>query len=161
MKAMKAWMVDFIERHGFWGVYAMSAWPNAAFDLCGMCCGSFKMPFWTFFGGTVLGKGFTLRPIQTAIFVGVFSQQYRGVIIGYIGSAVPFYGETLANMANAKLNDFISSLTEDVEDSPESGVFGILWGLFITTMVNPLSCLKPQNVSSFVSFTFCLYMPFV
>jgi len=70
--AMKAWMVDFIERHGFWGVYAMSAWPNAAFDLCGMCCGSFKMPFWTFFGGTVLGKGFTLRPIQTAIFVGVF-----------------------------------------------------------------------------------------
>lgn len=126
-----------------------------------MCCGSFKMPFWTFFGGTVLGKGFTLRPIQTAIFVGVFSQQYRGVIIGYIGSAVPFYGETLANMANAKLNDFISSLTEDVEDSPESGVFGILWGLFITTMVNPLSCLKPQNVSTFVSFTFCLYVPFV
>ena len=33
--AMKAWMVDFIERRGFWGVYLMSAWPNAAFDLCG------------------------------------------------------------------------------------------------------------------------------
>ena len=42
----------------------MSAWPNFAFDLCGMCCGHFKMDFWTFISATILGKAFTLRTIQ-------------------------------------------------------------------------------------------------
>ncbi len=30
--------------------------PNAAFDLCGLCCGAFRMPFWQFFGATLIGK---------------------------------------------------------------------------------------------------------
>ena len=45
-------MIDILKRNGFWGLVALSAWPNAAFDLCGICCGQFLMPFWTFFGGT-------------------------------------------------------------------------------------------------------------
>ena len=28
----KVWMIDFMKTHGFWGLVAMSAWPNAAFD---------------------------------------------------------------------------------------------------------------------------------
>lgn len=54
---MEDWMVRFIKRRGFWGIFALAAWPNAAFDLCGLACGSFMMPFWTFFGATLLGKG--------------------------------------------------------------------------------------------------------
>ena len=42
----KVWMIEFMKKHGFWGLVAMSAWPNAAFDLCGICCGTFMMPFW-------------------------------------------------------------------------------------------------------------------
>lgn len=33
-----------------------AAWPNAAFDLCGICCGHFQMSFWQFFGATFIGK---------------------------------------------------------------------------------------------------------
>lgn len=36
----------------------MASWPNFAFDLCGICCGHFLMPFWTFFGATFLGNSF-------------------------------------------------------------------------------------------------------
>jgi uncharacterized membrane protein YdjX (TVP38/TMEM64 family) len=43
--------------HGFWGILLLAAYPNAAFDLCGICCGAFQMPFWEFFGATLLGKG--------------------------------------------------------------------------------------------------------
>ena len=39
-----------------YGVFLMSSWPNMAFDLCCICCGHFLMPFWTFFGATLLGK---------------------------------------------------------------------------------------------------------
>ena len=35
VNAMKKWMIDFMSRWGFWGVFIMAAWPNAAFDLCG------------------------------------------------------------------------------------------------------------------------------
>lgn len=43
-------------RHGFVGILVLAAWPNAAFDLCGICCGHFLMPFWDFFGATFIGK---------------------------------------------------------------------------------------------------------
>ncbi len=49
-------MIGFLKHYGFVGVFLMAAWPNAAFDLCGICCGHFLMPFWTFFGATFLGK---------------------------------------------------------------------------------------------------------
>ena len=39
------------------GILLLASWPNAAFDLCGICCGAFKMPFWEFFGATLIGKG--------------------------------------------------------------------------------------------------------
>ena len=50
----KIWMTDFARKYGFWGVFLMSAWPNALFDLCGICCGAMKMPFWDFFGALFL-----------------------------------------------------------------------------------------------------------
>ena len=45
-----------LRRHGFWGIFLLAAWPNALFDLCGICCGHFLMPFWQFFGATLAGK---------------------------------------------------------------------------------------------------------
>lgn len=45
------------QAHGFWGILLLAAYPNAAFDLCGICCGHFQMPFWEFFGATLIGKG--------------------------------------------------------------------------------------------------------
>lgn len=46
-----------LQSHGFWGILLLAAYPNAAFDLCGICCGHFQMPFWEFFGATLIGKG--------------------------------------------------------------------------------------------------------
>jgi len=53
---MQSWMTGFIRTHGFAGILLLAAWPNAAFDLCGICCGHFQMPFWRFFGATFIGK---------------------------------------------------------------------------------------------------------
>lgn len=53
---MKAWMINILQKYGFWGVLAFSAYPNALFDVCGICCGHFLMDFWTFFGATFIGK---------------------------------------------------------------------------------------------------------
>eukprot|EP00939_MAST-03C_sp_MAST-3C-sp1_P005118 g5118.t1 len=51
--SLKIWMIDFMKWGGFWGLFLMAAWPNAAFDLCGLCCGTMLMPFTKFFTAIV------------------------------------------------------------------------------------------------------------
>jgi uncharacterized membrane protein YdjX (TVP38/TMEM64 family) len=70
--AMQAWMMRVIQQHGFYGILLLASWPNAAFDLCGICCGAFLMPFWEFFGATLIGKGVIKVSGQSLFFVALF-----------------------------------------------------------------------------------------
>ena len=45
-----------VERVGFFGILACASIPNPLFDLAGITCGHFLVPFWTFFGATLIGK---------------------------------------------------------------------------------------------------------
>lgn len=38
--------------------------PNPFFDLAGITCGHFLVPFWTFFGATLIGKAILKMHIQ-------------------------------------------------------------------------------------------------
>ena len=68
----KAFMIDILRNHGFKGVLMMAAWPNFAFDVCGICCGHFQMEFWTFFGATLIGKAVIRNTYQTLFLVALF-----------------------------------------------------------------------------------------
>jgi len=72
---MKDWMIEFLKRRGFWGVLLMAAWPNMAFDLCGICCGQFGLPFLTFFGATFIGKALIKVNLQAVFFIVLFSEE--------------------------------------------------------------------------------------
>ena len=85
----KVWMIEFMKRHGFWGLVAMSAWPNAAFDLCGICCGTFMMPFWHFFGATFLGKALIKAPAQCLVMTVLFGTESRAAATRVLGRAFP------------------------------------------------------------------------
>lgn len=99
---MKKWMVDFVEKNGFWGVLVMSAWPNAAFDLVGICCGQLGMPFLGFFIPTLIGKG-VIKVTGQAIFFCIWFRHPDVVI------------ETLANVvATLKLYIPLPISREDV-----------------------------------------------
>lgn len=89
VKSMKNWMLRFIERHGFWGIFLLAAWPNALFDLCGICCGHFLMPFWVFFGATFCGKALAKVSMQTAVLVSLFRKETRERIMGFVAWCLP------------------------------------------------------------------------
>ncbi|CAI5722168.1 unnamed protein product [Hyaloperonospora brassicae] len=89
MNGMKDWMIRFLEKHGFWGVLLMSAWPNMAFDLCGICCGHFLMPFWTFFGATLIGKALIKVNVQAAFFITIFTDAHLKRVEALIGHITP------------------------------------------------------------------------
>jgi len=68
--------VKFTQKHGFVGVLLLASWPNAAFDMCGMCCGYVQMPFWTFFSATAIGKGIIKTNGQVVFFITLFGKLF-------------------------------------------------------------------------------------
>ncbi|SBS86904.1 conserved Plasmodium protein, unknown function [Plasmodium ovale curtisi] len=77
--SMKRWMINFIKKHGSISVFLLSCWPNVMFDLCGICCGHFLMPFGNFFVPLVLGKAFVKTIFQTLFLIFIFSNNYKGM----------------------------------------------------------------------------------
>ncbi|PWA23121.1 hypothetical protein CCH79_00002210, partial [Gambusia affinis] len=53
-----------IQKVGFFGILACASIPNPLFDLAGLTCGHFLVPFWTFFGATLIGKAVIKMHIQ-------------------------------------------------------------------------------------------------
>jgi len=89
------WMIEFTEKYGFWGILLMAAWPNALFDMCGICCGHFLMPFSTFFGAVFIGKALIKAPSQAAVMVCLFTDKYVEPFFPVLQTAV----DTLTNNA--------------------------------------------------------------
>ncbi len=58
------YMVVLIKHWGFLGIALLASFPNAAFDLVGLCCGTILMPFWTFFLAVLVGKGLVRANLQ-------------------------------------------------------------------------------------------------
>jgi hypothetical protein len=81
---LKIWTVDFTEKHGFLGIFLLASWPNAAFDMCGMCCGYLMMPFWTFFLATLLGKGVVKVNFQAIFFVNLFGKNFFCLVCNFL-----------------------------------------------------------------------------
>jgi len=85
---MKIWTMNVAEKHGFFGVFLLASWPNAAFDMCGMCCGYLQMNFWTFFIATALGKGVVKVNAQAVFFIALFSKAFYNLLLTPVAAVV-------------------------------------------------------------------------
>ena len=98
---LKVWTIDFTERHGFLGIFLLASWPNAAFDMCGMACGWLQVPFWTFFGATLLGKSLVKTTIQSSVAIILFSNAFFEHVASAMGSIEGFLPISLNFTAKA------------------------------------------------------------
>jgi hypothetical protein len=48
--------------------------PNPLFDLAGITCGHFLVPFWTFFGATLIGKAIVKTHLQQLTVIVAFNE---------------------------------------------------------------------------------------
>ncbi|XP_042355703.1 vacuole membrane protein 1-like isoform X2 [Plectropomus leopardus] len=83
-----------IHRVGFFGILACASIPNPLFDLAGITCGHFLVPFWTFFGATLIGKAVIKMHIQKLFVIITFSRHIVEQMVSLIGS-VPLLGAAL------------------------------------------------------------------
>jgi hypothetical protein len=67
----------------------MASYPNIAFDICGICCGHFLMPFWTFFLATFIGKTIIRNSYQSMIYILLCSEEYLERMIHIVQYLLP------------------------------------------------------------------------
>jgi membrane protein YqaA with SNARE-associated domain len=127
------WMLRLVERHGLIAVVLLSAWPNAAFDMCGMACGHFLMPFWTFFSGLVLGKAFIKVNIQCSFFLILFRESSRNAILDSLRNSLTMKVPLMDD--GTKLGDLITGVilknVEKIRDGGEASTYTPQKGSFV------------------------------
>lgn len=64
----KLFMEQAVTSLGFPGILLFASVPNPFFDLAGIICGHFAVPFWTFFGATLIGKALVKMHVQVNFF---------------------------------------------------------------------------------------------
>ena len=68
--------------------------PNPLFDLAGITCGHFLVPFWTFFGATLIGKAVIKMHIQKVFIILAFNETLIETAVSYL-SKIPGVGSRL------------------------------------------------------------------
>merc|ERR1711902_164394 len=75
---------QLVEKVGFFGILACASIPNPLFDLAGITCGHFLIPFWTFFGATLIGKAIIKMHIQKIFVILAFNNQLLETLISLL-----------------------------------------------------------------------------
>jgi len=160
---MKDWMISFLQKHGFVGVLLMAAWPNMAFDLCGICCGHFLMPFWQFLGATFIGKALIKSLSQACFFIMLFTPSHLESFVGFVESVIPDVLDPCVYLRSTEchilLHRILKSAGRDFKnridgesDLGEADTLKIIWGwvmfLFIGYFV--ISCIEQFAQQKFI-----------
>ncbi|EGC31453.1 hypothetical protein DICPUDRAFT_82663 [Dictyostelium purpureum] len=117
---------------GFFGILAFASIPNPLFDLAGITCGHFLVPFWKFFGATFIGKAVIKAHIQACFVILAFNMSTLTMVISFIEAKIPFLKnkiQPILEKERQKLNSNIAS------NAPKSFV-GILWDGFLFLMIS-------------------------
>merc|ERR1712183_41363 len=90
----KSLMKHFVKKWGFLGIMLAASIPNPLFDLAGITCGHFLVPFWTFFGATLIGKAVIKMHIQKVFIILAFNESLIAAVVSNL-TKIPAIGSKL------------------------------------------------------------------
>ncbi|KAK9146674.1 hypothetical protein Sjap_006577 [Stephania japonica] len=85
LNKIKHWLLSHSQHLNFFTILVLASVPNPLFDLAGIMCGQFGVPFWEFFLATLIGKAIIKTHIQ-------FLSSYFAIINFLDGSRMSLYG---------------------------------------------------------------------
>jgi len=136
---------QLVEKVGFFGILACASIPNPLFDLAGITCGHFLIPFWTFFGATLIGKAIIKMHIQKIFVIFAFNQHLLETSISFLVQ-IPVLGPKLeAPVRNilAKQKEKLHGGGSDQGGSIISSIFEkfvlAMVAYFVVSIVNSLA----------------------
>ncbi|KAF9347288.1 Vacuolar membrane protease [Mortierella sp. NVP85] len=126
-----------MKRLGFFGIFLCASIPNPLFDLAGITCGHFLIPFSTFFGATFLGKAVVKSSIQSLFVILMFSADTLAAFMGWLERSIPFIHGYLADGINTQKGALHGEgrVSEDELENSTSLV-GLIWNTIIFIMIS-------------------------
>ncbi|XP_048412755.1 vacuole membrane protein 1 isoform X1 [Stegostoma tigrinum] len=115
-----------VQKVGFFGILACASIPNPLFDLAGITCGHFLVPFWTFFGATLIGKAIVKMHIQKLFVIIMFSRHIVEQMVSLIG-AIPSLGPSLQKPFREYLEAQKAKLHHKTGDAVEANENWLSW----------------------------------
>ncbi|KAE8718360.1 Vacuole membrane protein KMS2 [Hibiscus syriacus] len=107
LNQIKRWLLSHSKHMNFFTILVLASVPNPLFDLAGIMCGQFGVPFWEFFLATLIGKAIIKTHIQTVFIISVCNNQLlewiENELIWVLSSLVPGFDSYLPTLT-AKLN---------------------------------------------------------
>jgi len=125
-----------VEKVGFFGILACASIPNPLFDLAGITCGHFLVPFWTFFGATLIGKAVIKMHIQKVFIILAFNETLIDTVVSNlvkipgVGSRLEGPFKELLAKQKAKLHRKAGA-----SEAVDTGVLGWIFEKFVVGMI--------------------------
>ncbi|KAK9086782.1 hypothetical protein Syun_029176 [Stephania yunnanensis] len=109
LNKIKRWLLSHSQHLNFFTILVLASVPNPLFDLAGIMCGQFGIPFWEFFLATLIGKAIIKTHIQTVFIILLCNNQLLGWIeneliwmLGFVPGLSSFLPKVIANLHKAK-----------------------------------------------------------
>lgn len=137
MEKGKLFIEEIVQKVGFLGILACASIPNPLFDLAGITCGHFLVPFWTFFGATLIGKAVIKMHIQKMFVIIAFNETLIETALDWL-KLVPVVGAKLQVPFKAFLDGQKQKLHKNSVKNPAEGggnILGSIFEKFVLAMV--------------------------
>lgn len=98
---IKRWFLSHAQYLNFFTILVLASVPNPLFDLAGIMCGQFGIPFWEFFLATMIGKAIIKTHIQTLFIIAVCNNQLLHWVeneLIWVLSFIPGFDSILSNL---------------------------------------------------------------
>jgi len=128
---LKGLLYSALKKYAFIVVLLCASIPNPLFDLAGLTCGHFLIPFWTFFGATFIGKALIKVSIQSFFVIIMFSVHTVSRLIKLAGSIIPSAEEFLTVELEKQKRKLYEAKVAD-EDQP---LLAKIWNYVIMIMI--------------------------
>lgn len=132
---IKLMIQHLIQKVGFFGILVCASIPNPLFDLAGIMCGHFEVPFWTFFGATLLGKAVIKMMLQKLFVIIAFSDTLIDKVLTTF-SYIPVLGTALQDTVSQVLamqKEKLYNPTDDPSGSPTT--IESIYQFFVLSMI--------------------------
>ncbi|XAR54654.1 hypothetical protein NMG60_11029886 [Bertholletia excelsa] len=149
LNQFKHWFLSHSQYFNFFTILVLASVPNPLFDLAGIICGQFGIPFWKFFLATLMGKAIIKTHIQTVFIISVCNNQLLDWIeteFIWVFSFIPGLASVLPNLISklkAMRNKYMATPTPapmasnitDLKANKWDLSFSSLWSTVVWLMI--------------------------
>ncbi|KAI8905254.1 hypothetical protein DFJ77DRAFT_214454 [Powellomyces hirtus] len=136
-------MYNLMQSLGFFGILLCASIPNPLFDLAGIVCGHFGVPFMTFFGATFLGKAVFKSSIQTISVILMLSEDILSFILAELKEFAPSIHRIVQKLLDEQVKRYQQDDGGDETghgdgkkgDSDSNNLVGAAWNTLLAAMI--------------------------